>query len=140
MINCIRGFRWVTFVILNTFSAEMIPSPRQILIVAGRALSLTTSVRSRTLTTQKMPTAGETEDCPVTKAPRMADVEKPVVLKFSKLTDVAFTPTKGSKQAAGYDLYRLAGWTLDAWHWSTGRASDLVALLSDSIFIFICSM
>ena len=74
--------------------------------MAGKALSLTTSARSRTLTTQKMPTAGETENCPVTKAPRLADVEKPVVLKFSKLTDVAFTPTKGSKLAAGYDLYR----------------------------------
>ena len=125
----------MTLVILNTFSAEMIPSPclvgygRQILIVAGKALSLTTL--GRTLTTQKMPTAGETQDCPVTKAPRLADVEKPVVLKFSKLTDVAFTPTKGSTQAAGYDLYRLAGRTQKL---ATGRASDLVALLIAYLF------
>ncbi len=29
------------------------------------------------------------------------------VLKFAKLTDKAFTPTRGSKQAAGFDLYRF---------------------------------
>ena len=29
-----------------------------------------------------------------------------VVLRFAKLTEHAFTPTRGSKLAAGYDLYR----------------------------------
>ena len=29
-----------------------------------------------------------------------------VKLKFAKLSDKAFTPTRGSKQAAGFDLYR----------------------------------
>ena len=97
----------------KTFCAEMIPSSslmgysRQILIAAGKSLLLTTS--ARTLTTLKMPAAGETEDCPVTKAPRLADVDSRVVLKFSKLTTNAVMPTKGSKQAAGYDLYRYAG-------------------------------
>lgn len=31
-----------------------------------------------------------------------------IVLRFAKLTKKAFTPTRGSKLAAGYDLYRLS--------------------------------
>ena len=29
-----------------------------------------------------------------------------ITLKFCKISENAFTPTKGSKLAAGYDLYR----------------------------------
>jgi dUTP pyrophosphatase len=29
-----------------------------------------------------------------------------VILRFAKLTNNAFSPTRGSKLAAGYDLYR----------------------------------
>ena len=29
-----------------------------------------------------------------------------ISLRFAKLTDKAYTPTRGSKLAAGYDLYR----------------------------------
>ena len=32
-----------------------------------------------------------------------------ILLRFAKLTEKAFTPTRGSKLAAGYDLYRYVG-------------------------------
>ena len=60
-----------------------------------------------------MPTVGET--CSPAKVPRLEDAEvrKPAItslqqptLKFAKLSDNAYTPTRGSKQAAGFDLYR----------------------------------
>ena len=67
----------------------------------------------------KMPPVFETEKTspkpPAQKAPRL-ELDSPVsqnsaqltrpVLKFAKLTDNALTPTRGSKQAAGFDLYR----------------------------------
>ena len=36
------------------------------------------------------------------------EVETPFtpILKFAKMTEHAFTPTRGSELAAGYDLYR----------------------------------
>lgn len=40
-----------------------------------------------------------------TKKLKLSESEK-VILKFAKLSDNAFAPTKGSKLAAGYDLYR----------------------------------
>ena len=63
-----------------------------------------------------MPTASEA--CSPAKIPRLEDAEmkeikKPEMrslqqptLKFSKLSENAYTPTQGSKQAAGFDLYR----------------------------------
>ena len=64
-----------------------------------------------------MPTVGET--CSPAKVPRLEDAEmkevcKPAkinfsqqpTLRFAKLSDNAYTPTRGSKQAAGFDLYR----------------------------------
>jgi hypothetical protein len=41
------------------------------------------------------------------KMPSQADKEnQPVQLRFAKLTENAFTPTRGSALAAGYDLCR----------------------------------
>ena len=63
-----------------------------------------------------MPTVGET--CSPAKVPRLEDAEmkeivKPEIrslqqptLRFAKLSENAYTPTRGSKQAAGFDLYR----------------------------------
>ena len=42
---------------------------------------------------------------PLTRSFAM-DVEKRPVLRFKRLTDNAFPPTKGSKSAAGFDLVR----------------------------------
>lgn len=63
-----------------------------------------------------MPTVGET--CSPAKVPRLEDAEmkeikKPEIaslqqptLRFAKLSENAYTPTRGSKLAAGFDLYR----------------------------------
>jgi len=37
-------------------------------------------------------------------------MSKGVVLRFAKLTQNAMVPTKGSKHAAGFDLYRYAAY------------------------------
>ncbi|XP_069101796.1 deoxyuridine 5'-triphosphate nucleotidohydrolase, mitochondrial-like [Argopecten irradians] len=37
-----------------------------------------------------------------------------VILRFAKLTENAFTPTRGSKLAAGYDLYSAYDYTIPA--------------------------
>ncbi len=49
----------------------------------------------------KMPTLGEE---PLAKVQKF-DHEKSL-LRYAKLTENAFQPTRGSKQAAGFDLYR----------------------------------
>ncbi|KAH3707058.1 hypothetical protein DPMN_066453 [Dreissena polymorpha] len=43
---------------------------------------------------------------PLAKKPCIDDSMAGPVLRFAKLTAKAFTPTRGSKLAAGYDLYR----------------------------------
>ncbi|KAH3865031.1 hypothetical protein DPMN_028069 [Dreissena polymorpha] len=43
---------------------------------------------------------------PLAKKPCIEDTMAGPVLRFAKLTAKAFTPTRGSKLAAGYDLYR----------------------------------
>ena len=49
-----------------------------------------------------------------------------VILRFAKLTENAFTPTRGSKLAAGYDLYRSHIFTLGCEkHFLTGSGWDL---------------
>lgn len=44
-------------------------------------------------------------EMPPTKIAKIEN-EGSVVMKFAKLTDNAYTPTRGSKSAAGFDLYR----------------------------------
>lgn len=39
------------------------------------------------------------------KKPKIMPTDE-VVLEFAKLSENAYTPTRGSKYAAGYDLYR----------------------------------
>ena len=66
----------------------------------------------------KMPAIGERQETvpspagspPLKQARHVSStgdgVDKSVILQFAKLTEHAFTPTRGSKLAAGYDLYR----------------------------------
>ena len=45
--------------------------------------------------------------CSEAKIPKCDFTEVHPVLKFAKLTENAYVPTRGSKQSAGYDLYRF---------------------------------
>jgi len=49
-----------------------------------------------------------TVDAVINKKQKLSDDEicDKTVLRFSKLSENAFTPTRGSKQAAGFDIYR----------------------------------
>jgi len=42
---------------------------------------------------------------PASKRPCLEEMARPI-LRFAKLTEKALMPTRGSKLAAGYDLYR----------------------------------
>lgn len=55
-----------------------------------------------------MPGDGSSADVPaeVPKNINETNEEDRVTLRFSKLTENAFTPTRGSSGAAGFDLYR----------------------------------
>lgn len=58
-----------------------------------------------------MPVLDVTDLSTVSPSKRARTETKPedekYVLRFSKLSDLATTPTRGSAKAAGYDLYRL---------------------------------
>lgn len=58
--------------------------------------------------TRRMPGDGSSADVPaeVPKNVNETNEEDRVTLRFSKLTENAFTPTRGSSGAAGFDLYR----------------------------------
>lgn len=61
----------------------------------------------RKLFSSDMPTTEVSS--PVAKVAKMDNevFEVTPVLNFAKLTENAFTPTRGSEKAAGFDLYRL---------------------------------
>ena len=42
------------------------------------------------------------------KKPKLAPLNETPILKFAKLSENARAPSRGSKLAAGYDLYRFA--------------------------------
>ncbi|XP_035671546.1 deoxyuridine 5'-triphosphate nucleotidohydrolase-like [Branchiostoma floridae] len=50
----------------------------------------------------------------VSKVPRIKMPSNNILLRFAKMTEHAFAPTRGSKQAAGYDLYSAYDYTIPA--------------------------
>ena len=86
---------------------------RQIQKIAGTSILSSASVKylfrhQQTQKLSKMPEIRDETSSPVAKEPRLEiQREAGPVMKFAKLTPEAFTPTRGSKQAAGFDLYRF---------------------------------
>ena len=122
--NLIREFLsiadgvWVLYVTMAMYAGAFIwrQIHRVVLLKRGDrgAVSIlkfsNSSIKS---TKSKMPTtevASPMETGPTTPSKKIRlDTEtaaQPPVLRFAKLTENAFTPTRGSKLAAGYDLYR----------------------------------
>ncbi|KAK7496912.1 hypothetical protein BaRGS_00011892 [Batillaria attramentaria] len=56
-----------------------------------------------------------------------------VTLRFAKLTQNAFTPTRGSEKAAGYDLYSAYEYTLPA-HGKIVAKTDIQIALPDGCY------
>ena len=84
---------------------------RQILKIAGTSKQLSQTLQFSCCspvcakTPRKMPEARSETSSPVAKEARIEETKQPS-LRFAKLTQNALTPTRGSKQAAGFDLYR----------------------------------
>ncbi|XP_078666485.1 deoxyuridine 5'-triphosphate nucleotidohydrolase-like [Branchiostoma floridae x Branchiostoma belcheri] len=51
---------------------------------------------------------------PAKKLPKLDMPSNKILLRFAKMTENAFAPTRGSKQAAGYDLYSAYDYTIPA--------------------------
>lgn len=65
---------------------------------------------------RRMSANGVCEDVPA-KVPKITNgtnEKNRVILRFSKLTENAFTPTRGSSEAAGYDLHSAYDYTIPA--------------------------
>ena len=122
--NLIREFLsiadgvWVLYVTMAMYAGAFIwrQIHRVVLLKRGdrgAVSNLNFSNSSIKSTKSKMPTtevASSMETGPTTPSKKIRlDTETTAqspVLRFAKLTENAFTPTRGSKLAAGYDLYR----------------------------------
>jgi len=72
--------------------------------------------------------------CTFSKMPTKSDENQdPVALRFAKLSENAFTPTRGSSLAAGYDLYSAYEYTVPAGG-KTVALTDIQIALPDGCY------